>query len=139
MGEATIPLDSFKTWLGNGERGLSSDAIVIRLTGEKWLAGRYNSGKDHPHDPGDFRRCMKLLSAVPVARAAIGEMRDVSREWAALVQHWDELEALALDEVPDVLGTAKANGGRAPRLYARMRELLDEARAAAPKTEADRG
>lgn len=48
-------------------------------------------------------------------RNRIGEMRSVPG-WAKLVDAWDELEALYLEEVPK--GT-----GRAPKLYARMREL----------------
>lgn len=126
---STMPLDMFKSWLAGGERGLSSEAIVITLTGESWWAGRTSrTVLDHPYDPADLRRCMKLLKAVPLARVGLPAMRAVSSEWAALIDHWDELEALALEEVPDFLEGARANGGKAPRLYERMRELRETAR-----------
>lgn len=121
----TLPLDLFKGWLASGERGLSSEAIVIRLTGESWWAGLTpRSVLDHPWDPGDLRRCMKLLDAVPLARVSLPLMRDVSPQWAALVDHWDELTNLLTEEIPDILHAARANGGRAPRTYARMQDLL---------------
>lgn len=122
---ATLPLDLFKGWLASGERGLSSEQIVITLTGESWWAGsRYSTGSDHPHDPADLRRCMKLLDAVHLARASLPVMRSVSPQWATLVDHWDELTSLLTEEVPDILGRARDNGGRAPRTFARMQELL---------------
>lgn len=92
MSTGTLPLTLFTHWLASGERGLSSEAIVSRLTGEK--VGRpWDTGKDHPHDPSDFRRCQKLLDAVPLARLAFPAMRDVSPQWARLVDAWDDIAA----------------------------------------------
>ena len=53
---------------------------------------------------------------MPDYRARLHEMAAVSPQWTALVDHWDELAALYDNEV---------RSGRAPRCYARMRELLD--------------
>jgi hypothetical protein len=89
--DGLLPLTIFTSWLASGERGLSSDAIVSRLTGER--VGRYSHG-DHPWDLGDFRRCERLLGAVPLARMALPLMADVSPHWAALVEQWDEIAAL---------------------------------------------
>lgn len=87
-----LPLTIFTSWLASGERGMSSEAIVSRLTGAR--VGRYSNG-DHPWDTGDFRRCEQLLEAVPLARVAFPLMADVSPQWAALVPVWDEIAALA--------------------------------------------
>lgn len=87
-----LPLTIFTTWLASGERGMSSEAIVSRLTGAR--VGRYSHG-DHPWDLGDFRRCEQLLDAVPLARLSFPLMRDVSPQWDALVPVWDEIAALA--------------------------------------------
>lgn len=111
-------------WLANGERGLSSNAMYARFTGK---AARGAHG-DHPYDPADFRRCELLLREVPMFRDYLPMMADVSPEWAALVDHWGELVALAESEVPDVF-TRSCRDGRAPLTYARMKELFAEARA----------
>lgn len=122
----TLNLSIFKNWIAYGQRGLSSEAIVITLTGESWWAGQPSRRRlDHPYDPGDFRRCVKLLEAVPVARLELWRMRAVSPEWAALVDNWEQLEALALEEVPDFMGAARANGGKAPRLFSMMRQIRE--------------
>lgn len=85
--------------------GLSAHAII-------------SGGTDHPHDPSDLLRCLN------VSRCAPKHMRSRSLEWAALVDHWDELRDLVEAEKPT---------GRAPRTYARMRELLAVARTGATR------
>lgn len=82
------------------EMGLSAHAIV-------------SGGIDHPHDPEDLIRCLAVSPAAPK------HMRTRSPEWAALVDHWQELRDLVEVEKPT---------GRAPRTYARMRDLLTQAR-----------
>lgn len=108
-------------WLATGQRGISSNAIFQHLTGvpatrDGWL--------DHPHDPADFDRCLKLLRAVPELRERLPHMASLSRGWAALVAHWDEIERSHLDEVG--LGWAKARS--APKTYDLMRKVIDGAR-----------
>jgi hypothetical protein len=83
--------------------GLSAYAIV-------------HGGTDYPHDPGDLGRCLQVSPSAPK------HMRTVSPVWAALVDHWQELADTFADEKTE--GT-----GRAPRTYARMRELIEAARA----------
>src|SRR5690606_32854600 len=98
-----LPLTYFTEWLASGERGLSSEAIVERLTGKR--VTRYPSLRmGYPHDPSDLRRCMELLDAYPLARLAFPSMAEVSPVWAALVAVWDELEATLREEM--------AGGGR---------------------------
>jgi len=116
-----LSLEVFSSWINHGDRGLSSEAIVQRLTGVH-LSGRSWSGKDHPADPSDFRRCELLLRQVPLARLAFPAMRDVSPTWARFVDAWGELVALGEEECPGVFDGA-ACGRPAPRLYERMQDL----------------
>lgn len=98
------------TWLTSGDTGLSSIVLCAAM-----LGGDLHRD-DHPHDPADLGRCIRLLDRIPEWKPRIGEMAAVSMQWAALVSVWDELEALYRKEEPT---------GRAPRCYARMRELLE--------------
>jgi len=77
------------TWAATGKTGVSSKAILATMMGKP--------PKDrfcYPHDGGDLGRCLGLLDAVPEFRKRLGEMKAVGPEWAALVDRWDELEAL---------------------------------------------
>lgn len=102
--------DSAIEWLRNGERGSSSETIFYCLT--QLPIKRWSS--TYPSDPDDLRRCRLLLDTVPEFRARLGEMAQVSQQWAALVAHWDELCALMDEEAPS---------GQCPKTYARMIQL----------------
>lgn len=118
--QTLLPLHLFTTWLARGERGLSSESIVEAVTGER--IGQYERGVNHPHDPGDLRRCILLIEHVPLVGLVFKDaMRGKSPEWKALVAAWDDLVALFQEEQAE-------NTGRAPRTYALMQELLDGAR-----------
>lgn len=106
--------DNVNNWLKTGERGISSDAIVTHLTGLN-IASKY-FGLGHPLDPSDFDRCVRLLNACPELRDRLDEMKEVSDKWAILVDHWDELERIYYHEM---------QSEKAPRLFKRMRELID--------------
>ncbi|MGV0785195.1 hypothetical protein [Mycolicibacterium sp. XJ775] len=107
---AKLDLGHFTVWLASGERGISSEAIVSQLTGQKVGRG-FRYGADHPYDPDDFRRCEQLLKAYPLARLLFPEaMRERSEVWARLVDRWDELAELI-------------EAGATDRAYALMREL----------------
>ncbi|MBM4722555.1 hypothetical protein GS439_06885 [Rhodococcus hoagii] len=117
----------FNGWLMMGERGISSNAIVIHLTGI--YVGSVHRF-DYPHDPSDFRRCELLLRAVPEARRHLQKLASKGLIWEALVENWDELVALGESEVPGIFDGTSSGGGRAPKLYARMRELRETAEVA---------
>lgn len=105
-------------WIRNGDRGLSSEAIVDHLARHPIaLASRASR---HPYDPSDLWRCMLLLDAVPTLRPLMPRMADVSPEWAALVARWDELEASLRREM--------AAGYYAPDTYTLMRSVLEGAK-----------
>lgn len=78
-----LPLEMFAAWLANGDVGLSSLAIVQRLTGTTMTVnGTHEHGcEDTPKDPGDLRRILGMFDMVPSARAYLSLMRDVSEDW----------------------------------------------------------
>lgn len=113
-------------WMLSGKTGLSSLCIVQVLTHtpaptEWYMRGRY------PLDPSDFGRCLGLLAAVPEFEGRLDAVARVYPMWAPLVREWDALKALYIEEVAE--GT-----GLAPRLYSRMKELENEARATVEAT-----
>lgn len=111
--------DEAVRWVAVGERGSSSDAVFLRLTGIK----PRNMNGDvtaHPHDPDDLRRCRLLLEQVPELAARIGSMVEVSKEWAALVAKWDALCRTMDDEAPGW----RDGEGRSPGTCALIKECL---------------
>ena len=116
-----LKLEYFTSWLANGERGISSEAIVSQLTGSQ--VGRRWAGGDHPYDPDDFQRCERLLRAYPLARLAFPTMKSRSDVWSRLVDAWDELVALGEEEAPGIFDGRRS--ATAPRMYDRMRELRE--------------
>lgn len=86
-------------WLAIGERGASSNAIFFRLT--KVRSQDIKDEMAHPHDPDDLRRCRLLLEQVPELAPRIGEMASVSKEWAALIEKWDDICRAMDSEAPE--------------------------------------
>lgn len=105
-------------WFGGGEVGLSSTAMALAIAG---LPGPRN----HPWDPDDLNRCLKLLQCVPAGRTRLGSVAALSPTWTRLVARWDELEASYVAEV----GPDMSKGGRAARTYELMCEILRPAAA----------
>lgn len=100
-------------WLREGRVGSSSYTLCAYLTGVE--DPKRENADDNPWDASDFNRCAMFFEAVPLARSKIGQMTDVSPEWAALVPVWDELESLLERE----------RAGGPSKLTDRMREILD--------------
>lgn len=76
-------------WAAGDDTGMSSKAIMAVMTG--------NKPKDwdcYPRDSSDFGRCYRLLALIPEWRPRIKKMATVGKEWAALVDRWDDIEAL---------------------------------------------
>jgi hypothetical protein len=99
-------------WLAGGDTGTSSITIWSVMTGRP--RPKVGWWPDIPHDPADFGRCHRLLENFPAWRARLPEVSAKHPEWAGLVEAWDELTSLYLEELPS---------GRGPKLYARMTEL----------------
>lgn len=115
MSEIVVP-DGLIYWLAGGERGISSNTIVQHLTGIP--AAR--DSMDHPYDSGEFRRCVLLLESVPALRIQMPGMATCSASWAALVAHWDELEALLRRECAGDFTRTR----HAPLTYRRLKQVL---------------
>ena len=105
-------------WLATGRVGMSSKCMAM------WLAFGERAEPYAPADPDDLDRCLKLLDKAPGLRPLIPKMAEVSKEWAALVPRWDEVEASHLAEVG--LGWTKAR--RAPKTFDLMASILRPAR-----------
>jgi len=101
-------------WLLSGDTGISSETILAVMTGSK-MGGVFRA--DHPHDPSDFGRCYRLLNYFPEYKKRLGEVSNRYKKWKPLVDNWNELTALYVEE-------SKNKNGRAPKLYAKMCELL---------------
>ena len=101
-------------WLATGRVGLSSKCMAM------WLAFGERAEPYAPADPDDLDRCLKLLEKAPGLRPLIPKMAEVSKDWAALVPRWDEVEASHLAEVG--LGWTKADS--APKTFVLMASIL---------------
>ena len=100
-------------WLADGETGLSSECMASVALGAN------PRRVHHPLDPADLNRCLKLLRAAPGVRRAFPKIRRLSKPWRAAIDHWDELEALFVEEV----GWDWEKRREARRTYDRMKEL----------------
>lgn len=77
---------------------------------------------DIPYDPGDFGRCYRLLQHFPEWHTRLPEVAAKYPVWGPMVKAWDELTALYEEE---------KQSGKAPKLYKRMKELIEAGRLAA--------
>lgn len=85
-------------WLASGRRGVSSNTMFSVMTG---VAAMNDWGYSHPHDPDDLSRCRRLLEQVPEFQSQLWKLKPVSKQWSALVDHWDELCRIMDEEAPD--------------------------------------
>jgi hypothetical protein len=93
-------------WAASSSTGASSLALLKVMLGD-----RPKTSFCYPHDGSDLGRCIGLLDAVPEYRERLAEMKAIGKEWAALIDHWPELEAK---------WRRKDKG-----LYDRMKQILD--------------
>ncbi|OAM33547.1 hypothetical protein A7Q01_00915 [Eikenella sp. NML96-A-049] len=98
-------------WFVNGETGLSSMTLALWLSEQK----RPKKGVHFPYDPWDFRRCLLLLDAVPELRKKMHTLPELSKEWAAFYERWDDMEVSMRREM---------TGHTAPKTYALINEIL---------------
>ena len=97
-------------WFMGGDTGISSETIMyFCVTGD--LPKRRSCP---PSDPSDFGRCHRLIEEFPQIKKEFRRIKTYSQQWGRLIDHWDELTALYLEE--------KASGS-CPKLYKRMKEL----------------
>jgi len=108
------------TWLVEGQRGLSAEAIFSHLTGIP--ISKPHDATAYPRDPDDLRRCRLLLEAVPALQGQIARMADLSPIWARLVGAWDALCAQMDTENPDW----REGRGSNPATYEQMKAVITE-------------
>lgn len=113
------PLD----WITCDDTGISSEAMWTVMMG-RTPETRWKSLGNHPHDPDDFGRCHRLLLRFPQWRKRLPEMGKLNKVWKALIKHWDELTTMYEAEVGKGLDRV---WGRAPKMYDRMRQIIDKA------------
>lgn len=104
MSESSIERRAL-VWALGRDAGASSMAIMSFMLGLD-----EDRTYSYPHDGGDLGRCLRLLDRIPEWKPRMVEMRKVSPQWAALVDHWDELVA--------------KYAAKHPRLYERMQAIL---------------
>jgi hypothetical protein len=118
-------MDDMKTkilhWLATGETGISSEAIAFKMAG---IADK-RTWSTHPGDPDDFKRCLKLVNRIPEIRQRLDEMRSLSTEWNALIEHWKEIEACFMSEVGEWLRDEYSYKG-ASKTFGLMRKIYGE-------------
>ncbi len=100
-------------WIVGNDTGMSSEAIWAHMQG---VSKPYY---EHPGDPADLGRCLRLLKLIPEWKPRIYEMSKHSKEWAVFTAHWDELEHMMDQEV----GIDWSKGKSAPKTFKRMCEL----------------
>jgi len=104
-----------KAWQSTGEKGRSSEAMAAAFLSKSTFDCYAN---DYPRDPDDFRRCMQLLDAAPLARGYMHRVADMGIVWAKLVDRWPEIEAEFRREL-------KGGTGLAPSTFGMMRALYE--------------
>lgn len=72
-------------WALGEDTGVSSKALARETAGMP--SGRNRS----PSDTADFGRCVRLIAAVPAARAAVDRLAEREPRWALLAAAWDDL------------------------------------------------
>lgn len=116
----TMPVDvMFKMleWALGRDTGASSKTMLR-------AALRPLKGGDIPHDPSDFGRCYRLIQTVPELRLYFPQMVTNCPRLTPYINEWDELSRLY--ELGQASGT-----GKAPELYARLKELSEPSMVAA--------
>lgn len=98
-------------WLTKGERGMSSEVMFEKFSGTKI---RREQAQYYPSDPSDFKRCHLLLETIPEWKSRINELKELSETWSNLVDNWDKLTELLLEQMK----TGEANG-----MYELMKKL----------------
>lgn len=92
------PNEGLQRWLGGHDTGVSS----LTMAAVMFSAGNYVGNPhrySHPHDSNDFGRCHRFLKAVPGSRDKLHLMAAVSPVWHKLVEKWDTITALYVEEV----------------------------------------
>jgi hypothetical protein len=104
-------------WLLNGKTGISSKAMAAVVIGcelePMWRCD------NHPHDLGDFNRCIKFVDTVPEVRNWFPAIRMLSPQWEAVIGNWDRLRTSFIEEA----GYDWSKSHRCPETYKLWKSL----------------
>lgn len=78
--------ERLKDWQDNGEKGMSSEAMVAHFMGE--MRGEYA----YPRDLGDLRRCIVMMDRFPEWKNRGSSMKQYPG-WEEIGANWDEIFA----------------------------------------------
>lgn len=102
-------------WMSMGKVGISSATMASIALGLK--KNIYSDHFGYPYDPADLNRCRILVKHIPEIRDSFKKIGRRVPGFKPILDNWDELITLLDEEV-------REDTGRAPRTYARMKELL---------------
>lgn len=85
--------DRAHEWLAGRSTGASARAIHDKMTERDDPITKPSTS--HPHDIGDFNRCLKLLEIIPEWRDRLCEMQSVNRYWQVFSDNWNAFETLS--------------------------------------------
>jgi len=99
-------------WWCGCDVGLSSKLLFATLGDEIHSEVRHarlelKGAVQLPQDGADFGRCVRLLQLFPEWKARLPEVAARWPQWAGMVEHWDELEALPGGDFQAALDAAK--------------------------------
>ena len=87
--------------------GTSSAAMFAVFADPPWNFHAKEMGQEStPHDAGDFRRCVNLISEFPEWRQRLHLVAQQypAGKWPAIIEKWDELETAAPEKQTEMLG-----------------------------------
>lgn len=105
-------------WALHGEQGSSSKTMFNHFVVGTDVRPLELDRPCAPSDPDDFKRCYKLLQAVPQWKQRLFELKTISPVWSALVDNWDKLTAMYEQNVAENWANYKQIG-----MYELMKEV----------------
>lgn len=111
--ESELQAKLLKWSMTSNDIGLSSRAMAAAASG-------HPSTSDHPWDPDDLNRCIKLCREVPEIKEEFDLISKLSPTWSKLIERWSELEQCFIDEA----GYDWSKSSHAKKTYNLMKEII---------------
>lgn len=106
-------------WLKTGERCPAAETIFTYTTGTDALS---DHGEGVISNMEDLRRCRLLLEMCPELRPCLSRVAHLSRQWAEIVNFWDDLCLLQDIEDPEW----REHAGRAKQAQRMLNGFLNK-------------
>lgn len=111
-------MEAARRWAHELDVGLSSQTMISAALGEVPPVSIWGE-TDHPLDPSDLGRCLRLQDRLPWVSDGFGVLKQHSVAWTSLLDIWGELRAMLESEVDLYSGE-----GTALKTYDLMEEAL---------------